>query len=400
MTPEESSGGDGGSTPVPEATSWVGESSLAQSSERYASMFTHHPHAAYSVDPDGRFTDANAPALEMTGLTLEQIRESHFSQVIHPEDLHLIQDGFDGAMAGEPQLIEARVVRADGAIVDIRCTAIPVVVGGEVVGVHGITEDVTGAKQLVRQLEEANAAKSRFLATVSHEVRTPLAVLLGATDLLMDANLEGEPDHYARLVHRSSERLMRLVNDILEYSGLEADRARLHPGPFEVRAVVADVATWALPLAEERGLELSFDVDPSVPGTCVGDALRVGQVLTNLVQNAIRYTDRGTVDIRVRVSDTQPNAPATWVEFVVADTGIGIAAEHLPHLFEPFTQATPLTARDHQGIGLGLAICRELVDLMGGRLHVSSETGRGSTFTFGLPLGAAVDDRGGASPGV
>ena len=123
----------------------LGEGARAQSSERYSSMFTHHPHAAYSVDARGYFTDANDRSLEMTGLSLEEMRQTHFAQVIHPEDLHLIQDGFDRAMAGDPQVVEARVVRVDGEVIDIRCTAIPVIVADEVVGVHGVTEDVTEA---------------------------------------------------------------------------------------------------------------------------------------------------------------------------------------------------------------------------------------------------------------
>lgn len=357
------------------------------SSERYASMFTHHPHAAYSVDLRGYYTDANPRALEMTGLTLQEMRQTHFSQVIHPDDLHLIEAGFDRAMAGEPALVDARVVRADGGIVDIRCTAIPVVVGGEVVGVHGITEDVTAANQVLCELEEANAAKALFLATVSHEVRTPLAVLIGATDLLMDAALEPEPDHYAQMVHRSSQRLMQLVEDILEFSGLDEHRTVLHPRPFGVRTLVEGVADWAVPLAESRHLAISFVVDDAVPTTSVGDSLRVGQVLTNLVQNAIKFTECGSVDVRVE-------ACATWVEFTVTDTGIGIPEGHRASLFEPFTQANPHAAGDRQGIGLGLAICRQLVELMDGRLDVVSTLGAGSTFTFGVPLAASIDDSG------
>ena len=200
----------------------LGDGARAESSERYASMFTHHPHAAYSVDTRGYFTDANDRSLEMTGLSLEEMRRTHFAQVIHPDDLHLIQDGFDRAMAGDPQVVEARVVRVDGEVVDIRCTAIPVIVADEVVGVHGVTEDVTEAKRVLRELEEANAAKTLFLATVSHEVRTPLAALVGASELLIDTDLPPEPEHFARIVHRSGERLMHLVQEILEFSGLEA----------------------------------------------------------------------------------------------------------------------------------------------------------------------------------
>lgn len=357
-----------------------------ESIERYSSMFTHHPHAAFSVDARGNYTAANSRALEMTGLSLEEMKRTRFSQVIHPDDLDLLEDGFGRAMAGEPQVVEARVVRADGAVVDIRCTAIPVVVAGEVVGLHGITEDVTDAHQVVRQLQEANAAKSLFLATVSHEVRTPLAVLVGATDLLMGAEVEAERDHYAHMVHRSSQRLMQLVDDILEFSGLDEGRTVLRPRPFEVRTVVDDMAGWAIPLAESRRLTLSLCVDDTVPVTAVGDALRVSQVVTNLVENAIKFTECGGVDIRVTAHTV---ASHTWVRFSVTDTGIGISQEHQDSLFEPFTQANPHACGDRQGIGLGLAISRQLVDLMGGQLHVCSTLGGGSTFTFGVPL--AVD---------
>ena len=368
---------------------WLEEDTLAQSAERYASMFTHHPHATYSVDPRGYFTDANARALEMTGLSLEQIRQTHFSQVIHADDLHVIQAAFQGAMSGEPQLSEARVVRDDGAVVEIRATAIPVVVDGEVVGVHGISEDITEAKRVVRELEAANAAKSLFLATVSHEVRTPLAVLVGATELLKDLDLDPEPEHYADMVHRSGQGLMRLVDDILEFSGLEADQTVLHPRPFDVRQLLEDLAGWAVPSAERRGLEISFDVDDAVPATLVGDCRRISQVVTNLVHNAIKFTERGSVHVRVGCPAVGPEGPDTdvRVELSVADTGIGIAEEHLPSLFEAFTQVDPHAAGDRQGFGLGLAISRLLVDLMGGRLEVSSTLGAGSTFAFTVPLG-------------
>jgi PAS domain S-box-containing protein len=367
----------------PSTPATLGEGALAQGTERYASLFTHHPHAAYSVDDRGYFTDANQQALEMAGLTLEEMRQAHFAQVIHPDDLHVIQAGFEGAMAGEPQLMHARVVSTDGEITDIRCTAIPVIVGGEVVGVHGVSEDVTEANRLLRELEAANAAKTLFLATVSHEVRTPLAAIIGASELLLDSDLAAEPDHLARMVHRSSERLLDVVQDILEFSGLEAHQSVLRDGPLDVRAVVEDVASWASCQAEGRDLAITFTVEDSVPATAVGDARRVDQVLTNLVQNAITFTERGSVDVRV---SSRPSDAGTWIEAEVRDTGIGIDACHLHSLFQPFVQADPLTTGSGKGVGLGLAICRRLVDLMGGRLTVESTLGEGSTFTFGFPV--------------
>ena len=366
----------------------VGAQAMSQSSERYASLFTHHPHAAYSVDTRGYFTDANERALEMTGLSLAEMRQTHFRQVIHPDDLHLIQDGFDRAMAGDPQVVEARVVRVDGEVVDIRCTAIPVIVAGDVVGVHGVTEDVTEAKRVVRELEEANAAKTLFLATVSHEVRTPLAALVGASELLINTDLPPEPEHFARIVHRSGDRLMHLVQEILEFSGLEARQTVLRRESVDLRAIVDDVASWAVPLAGSEGLTITFAVDDGVPTTGLGDARRITQVVTNLVQNAVAYTERGSVDVRVTGRPCSADGPGvgSWVDFRVHDTGIGIAHDDIRTLFDPFVQADPQSAGDRLGVGLGLAICRELVDLMGGHLAVESALGEGSTFTFGLPL--------------
>ena len=367
------------------------DGTVSDNGERYASFFTHHPHATYSVDSRGYYTDANPLALEMTGLTLEEMRQVHFAAVIHPDDLHLIQSGFDRAMAGEPQVVEARVVRADGEVVDIRCTAIPLIVDGRITGVHGVTEDITEAKRLVRELEEANLAKTLFLATVSHEVRTPLAALIGATDLLMASELDQESAHLVDMVHRSSQRLVHLVDDLLEFSGLEAHQTVLHPRPFVVRDLVDDVAQWAVPMAEARGLSMTISVDDSVPAEAVADPRRITQVVAHLVQNAVTFTERGAVELRVRVRPPAPDpgdahATEAWVEFIVSDTGAGISPEHVEELFEPFMQADRHTVRPRRGMGLGLAICRALVELMDGRMQVSSTLGEGSTFTFGLPL--------------
>ena len=390
MTPDEHEHERDRSSPTP-AT--LGDGALAQSSERYASMFTHHPHATYSVDERGYFTDANDRALEMTGLTLDEMRQAHFAEVIHPDDLHAIQEGFEGAMSGEPRVVDARVVSAEGEVTDIRCTAIPVIVGGEVVGVHGVSEDVTEANRVLRELEEANAAKTLFLATVSHEIRTPLAALVGASELLVDSELAPEPQHLARIVQRSGDRLMRLVHDILEFSGLEAHQTVLRRCHVDVRAVLDDVASWAVPLAEARGLAITFRVDDHVPAAAFGDARRINQVVTNLVRNALTFTERGSVDIRVtgRPCGDDALAQDTWVDFEVRDTGIGISECQLHDLYLPFVRADQQATGDHLGIGLGLAICARLADLMDGRLTADSTLGEGSTFTFAVPLGRADD---------
>ena len=363
--------------------------SLAESKQRYASMFELHPHATYSLDRRGHYTDANRRALEMTGLGLEELRRTHFARVIHPDDLHLVEAGFAEALTGVPQVLEARVLRPDGTIVDFRTTMIPVVVHEEVVGVLGSTEDVTEAKRVLRELEEANAAKTLFLGTVSHELRTPLAALVGATELLVGGEMGPDERHYVEMAHRSGQRLVQLVHDLLEFSCLEARRTTLRPRPFEVRALLAGIEEWAAPLAESRGLSISFVVDDAVPATTVGAGPRVSQVVTNLVANALDFTAEGTVDVRVGCrADDSPDA--VWVEFEVADTGVGIPPDRVHALFEPFATADPCPARGQHGAGLGLAICRDLVDLMDGRLRAASEVGVGSTFTFGVPLGTTL----------
>ncbi len=375
-----------------------------ESGDPYASFFHHHPHATYSIDRNGYYTDANHRALEMTGLTLEQMKETHFSQVIHPDDLHLIQDGFERAQRGETSVIEARVSRPDGEIVDIRVTAIPIMLDGEFVGVHGVTEDTTKANQILRQLvdanarlaetnaqlEEANQAKSLFIANVSHEIRTPLSAIIAATEIMLDAQPEAASEHFVRMVQRNGDRLFHLVNDVLDFSGLAAHRFSIRLRPFDVRGLIEGIADWAVPLASNRHLTISIDVERSVPARLVGDALRVEQMLSNLVQNAIKFTDTGGVDVHVGARPAAPDHDTDldmWVEFTITDTGIGIPEDRLSALFEPFTQADPSSTRTYQGIGLGLAICRELVDLLGGQLQTSSTVGEGTTFTVGLPMG-------------
>lgn len=373
---------------------WVCDETLAESRQRYASLFTYHPHAAYSLDPKGYYTDANPRALEMTGLTLDELRAAHFALVVHPDDLSLVEDGFERAMAGLPQVVEARVVRTDDTIVHFRTTMIPVVVDREIVGVHGVAEDVTHARKVLRELEEANAAKTRFLATVSHELRTPLAALVGATELLQASDLEGESRHYVDMLHRSGTRLAELVHDMLEFSCLEAHRTPFRPRPFEVRALVEDIAEWAAPLARSRDLSFSVSVDADVPHTTLGDGMRISQVVTNLVRNALAYTERGGVDVIVAArplgGGDATSGSGTWAELTVIDTGAGIAPEQQDSLFEPFAQAGPCSG-GRVGAGLGLAIARDLADLMGGRLEVWSEVGVGSTFTLGVPLEVAAD---------
>ena len=365
---------------------------LAETTERYRSLFDHNPHATFSLDLEGRFIDANVVTQTLSGYDLEELRGLDFTHLIRPEDVPEAIVVFQGAVEQVPQQHQAAMQTRDGRVMEISIAAVPVIVGGQVVGVDGVAEDITEQNEMRRELEatrraaeEANAAKSMFLANMSHEVRTPLTSVLGATELLAEGELDAQQHHLIGIIHRAGERLLRLVNDILDVSRLEAGKLDVHRAPFRIDSIVGDVNAWATPMSEREGLDFSVEVDPRLPDTVIGDALRVSQVLNNLVGNALKFTDEGEVRLRVELVHDRPHSVET--RFTVEDTGIGVAAERLASLFESFTQIDASNTRRYGGAGLGLAICRELVSLMGGELEADSTPGVGSRFSFTLPLG-------------
>jgi PAS domain S-box-containing protein len=368
-------------------TEWA----LAESNERYRSLFAYSPHAAFSLDPNGRFTDANEVAQRVSGYTLAEFGDLDFTHLIRPEHIERTTAAFVGALGRVPQQLEANMQHKDGHILELSLTAVPVVVHGEVVGVHGLAEDVTERNEMRRELErtrraaeEANAAKSLFLANMSHEVRTPLTSVLGATEMLAEDDL-GPSQHYlVGIIHRSGERLLRLVNDILDVSRLEAGTLDVQRAPLKVRSLVDDVLAWAMPMAHEEGLDFDWAIDPALPETVLGDAMRINQVVTNLLGNAFKFTEAGQVQLRVDVAGSRGGV--VDVRFSVTDSGIGIEDDQLATLFQSFTQVDTATTRKYGGAGLGLAICQELVTLMGGYLGADSTMGVGSTFRFTVPL--------------
>jgi PAS domain S-box-containing protein len=367
------------------------ERALAESHERYRSLFAYSPHAAFSVDPEGRFTDANEVAQQVSGYTLGELQTISFAELICEEHVQRTVKAFEGALSRRPQQLQANMRHRDGRIIELNLTAVPVVVHGQVVGVHGMAEDVTESNELRRELErtrraaeEASAAKSLFLANMSHEVRTPLTSVLGATELLAEGDLDPHEHHMVEIIHRSGRRLLRLVNDILDVSRLEAGKLDVQETPFSVRTLVQDIQAWAAPMAAREGLEFGCTLDPALPEMVLGDAMRVNQVLTNLLGNAFKFTETGEVSLAVEVAHSAPDV--VTLRFVVRDSGIGIAEDELTRLFQSFTQVDTSTTRKYGGAGLGLSICRELVRLMKGDLDADSTPGAGSTFTVTLPL--------------
>ncbi len=260
----------------------------------------------------------------------------------------------------------------------------------------GLRVDITHQKEQQAALEAARSqaeaasrAKSAFLANMSHEIRTPMNGVVGMAELLCDTTLSEEQRLFAETIRSSGEALLVIINDILDYSKIEAERLTLHPEPFDLERTIHEITMLLQPRAREKGLDLLIDFDMFLPTRFVGDPGRLRQVLTNLVGNAVKFTERGHVLIRVVGIEVEPGSQQLHV--TVEDTGIGIAAENLDHVFGEFNQVESQANRKFEGTGLGLAITQRLIERMGGAVWVDSEFGNGSCFGFRLSLPVAED---------
>jgi PAS domain S-box-containing protein len=370
---------------------------LQESEEKFRKISSSAQDAIIMMDHEGRISFWNQAAEKVLGYSQEEALGRELHLWLAPErfreryrqGFRAFQASGEGPVIG--QTLELSALRKDGEEFPIELSVSAVKLKGRWNAI-GILRDISERKLVERKLieakeaaEAATRAKSEFLANMSHEIRTPMNGVIAATDLALSEELSPKLEHYLKIISASAYSLLGIINDILDFSKIEAGKLDLESRPFRLEDVLDRVTDLFGPKAGEKGIELLVDLDPLTPRALVGDPLRLQQIFKNLVDNAVKFTPSGGV-ILVGAHPPQSSPAGVLLTFFVKDSGVGIAPEYLPKLFEPFSQADASIARKYEGAGLGLCICKQLVDLMGGTIRVQSQPGKGSTFSFSLPF--------------
>ncbi|MFN0173469.1 MAG: ATP-binding protein [Saprospiraceae bacterium] len=375
------------------------EAALELSERRFRHLIEQVTDVLFEQDTAGRWTFLNPAWEDLTGFPADECLGRGYIEFVHPDDVPGSRKRFADLMAGKGHsgTKAVRYVTSDGefrwmeARVRRRADA-----DGTPVGTAGTLRDVTAQRAMADEIERAHkdavrsfARLSEFLANVSHEIRTPLNGVLGLTTILLDTALTDEQRQYASGAHQSAETLLALVNDILDISKIEAGGLTIEPVAYALRPWLDEVLAPAFVRARKKGLRVSVTVSADMPARLVADPTRTRQIVGNLTDNAVKFTETGAIEVRVA-----PQADANgrrMARFVVQDSGIGIAPEQHAAVFEKYRQADSSTTRRYGGTGLGLAICRQLATLMDGDIGLESVPGEGTSFWFTIPLAPALD---------
>ncbi|MES2962411.1 MAG: PAS domain S-box protein [Bdellovibrionota bacterium] len=367
------------------------EQRLFESEDRFRTMAEAIPQIVFESDPSGEVEWVNRKFFDFTGLAeTSNPTQEKINEAIHPDDLEAMRDCWrQSTTSGRPMELQYRLRAVSGEYKWFMVRALPIFDGhGTMLRWIGSCTDIDQQKRMADELkaakeaaERANKMKTSFLANMSHEIRTPLGAILGFTELLGDANLEPEErEEFLRIVARNGHTLSRIVDDILDLSKVEAGMLTLEKCKFSPGPLIEEVVTLFGERAKSKGLEIKFHACPALPESLISDATRIRQIVSNLISNAIKFTDSGVVDVGVSANDT------SW-RVRVCDTGIGIKPEQITRLFQPFMQADDSMTRKFGGTGLGLHLSRRLAEALGGELTIeASHVGSGSCFTLSLPI--------------
>ena len=389
------------------------EAALRESEAQGRSVLDASPDGIFVLDVADRILDLNPAAAAAAGRPIDEVRGLRFSDLLVPEryrDEHrakIRQIAESGEVRPVDHGRELPAVRPGGEEYLTQISFRPIEAGAGravcTIYLRDISAQKTAEAELIESKEAAEAAtqaKSEFLANMSHEIRTPMNGVIGMTSLLLDTALDREQRDFVETIRTSGDALLALINDILDFSKVEAGMLDLEEAPFDVRRCVEDALDLVAQAAAEKGVELAYVADDGAPAAVAGDVTRVRQVLVNLLSNAVKFTPEGSVCVRVSAAPPAESPPPggeprgrTELRFAVEDTGVGIAADKLEHVFGSFTQADASTTRQFGGTGLGLAICRRLVTMMGGEIAVESVLGAGSVFRFTVDVAVAPSER-------
>lgn len=391
---------------------------LKASEARYRNLADNSADWIWAMNLDGQTTYTNERCRAMVGLSQEEVYRTPLGALLHPDDQPVAMEILHKAAASRLgwNNVLLRFRHQDGTYRHLESNASPLFDDdGNLIGFTGVDRDVTerllaeeelkryrdhleelvatrtADLSLAKELAEAaNRAKSTFLANMSHELRTPMNGIIGMTDLALRRATEEKLQRQLKVISESSHHLLSVINDILDISRIESERMKLDSREFRVSDIVWQLLGVAQAKAEKKGLSINIDLPPEIEQlTVTGDSLRLKQILRNFIHNAIKFTERGEIDLSAQVIEQTPNS--VLLRFQISDTGIGISAETQQRLFSPFEQADNSMTRKYGGTGLGLSISKRLIQMMGGDLGVHSIVGQGSTFWFTVKLGKPMN---------
>ncbi len=367
------------------------EEELSASEEKFRHLANLLPQTIYELDLTGRIVYTNLYGFKLTGYTQDDFQKGIMAaDLFIPQDSKKIDINIRRILSNEPPTgTEFTLLKKNGETCPVLIYSRRILRNEQLMGLRGIVIDITERKQFEEKImmakeaaEKANEAKNRFLAHMSHELRTPMNGVLGITELLLHTSLDDHQKKYLTTVTQSGKVLLKILNDILDLTRIEADKFDIEQTDFSLRQAVENSADLFSGSIVIKGLDFTYTIDEKTPDILIGDPIRLGQVLSNVLSNAQKFTDKGAIKLKVNLLEETDET--VLLRFLVEDTGIGISEEALPLIFQSFSQADNSTTRKHGGAGLGLTIARSIVERMGGTIEIESREGSGTQVWFKL----------------